>query len=48
MTVEWGRLTPTLRAGEWTCLTHGRTRPAAGGVFPRLSTLQRAGPPGAS
>jgi hypothetical protein len=34
MSVDWGRLTPALRAGDWTCPTHGRIRPAAGGPVP--------------
>ncbi|WP_152748287.1 hypothetical protein, partial [Micromonospora sp. RV43] len=34
MSVDWGRLTPTLRAGDWTCPTHGRIRPTTGGPVP--------------
>lgn len=34
MSVDWGRLTPTLRAGDWTCPDHGRIRPTAGGQVP--------------
>ncbi|MEV0006369.1 hypothetical protein AB0H28_29370 [Micromonospora sp. NPDC050980] len=34
MSVDWGRLTPALRPGDWTCPTHGRIRPTTGGPVP--------------
>ena len=34
MSVDWGRLTPTLRGGDWICPDHGRIRPTAGALVP--------------